>query len=372
MFDADTHGLAATFAWDSADVPLGFDALVRITGRRVGVAGPAHANDQFVTEEWVRDVVPNSGPVTVTAQVRDINPGEWTVTAQLMATAGPDGVAGPKKSASKSGRRSRWQRLERAGWSWRRWAVVRSAATPINTRWAPTTGLDAAPAVLPGSYVGLIAAGIAVGLVTQARMLAGTGVNYGHVLLASLVAVVVGVLGAKLWYLADRASRQRESVASGWCIQGFLAGAALALAVTVWAYQLPIGIVIDATTPGLFLGLAIGRWGCFFTGCCAGRPSAGRWAVWSSDRRVGARRVPTQPLESIAAAAIAAASWFLFREAPGVGRGALLVGAFGMYTLCRQVLLRLRAKPRRSSIRGGLTAAASGVAVLTSVALLLG
>jgi redox-sensing transcriptional repressor len=40
------------------------------------------------------------------------------------------------------------------------------------------------------------------------------------------------------------------------------------------------------------LGLAVGRVGCFFTGCCASRSSASRWALWSSNRSVGLRTRP--------------------------------------------------------------------------------
>jgi len=44
------------------------------------------------------------------------------------------------------------------------------------------------------------------------------------------------------------------------------------------AVDLPAGTVLDATTPGLLFGMTVGRFACFFGGCCAGRPSGGgRW-----------------------------------------------------------------------------------------------
>jgi phosphatidylglycerol:prolipoprotein diacylglycerol transferase len=114
-------------------------------------------------------------------------------------------------------------------------------------------------------------------------------------------------------------------------------------------FQLPIGRFLDATTPGLFFAVAIGRLGCFFTGCCAGRCTRSRWGVWSSDRRVGARRIPTQLLESAAGLLIGvvAAPLVLF-DVPGVS-GLIFVAAFAAYIVVRQLLLRLRAERREYS-----------------------
>lgn len=41
--------------------------------------------------------------------------------------------------------------------------------------------------------------------------------------------------------------------------------------------------------------------------------------------------------------------------------GALFIGSFATYTLCRQFLLRLRAEHRRSHIGGPITAAGSAL-----------
>ncbi len=363
-FDADAQGLAATFVWDSGDGPGPYDAVVRVSGRRLGVVGPRTRDDDFVREEHVRGIIPGSGPVSLTTQVHHINAGEWSVTAELTRASARKRVDGRARPAKKgTGRR----RLSRGEWSWRRWAVRPAGPTAICTRWAPLTGLDRAPAVIPGSYVALIAAGVVLALVLQLRLVAARGVETAPVLIGALLAVAAGLVGAKLWYRVDRTGRERASGSVGWCIQGFLAGAALALAVSAWAFGLPVGTVLDATAPALFLGLAVGRLGCFFTGCCAGRPSASRWAVWSSDRRIGARRIPTQLLESLAAAVIGLVAWRLYRTASGIGTGALLVGALAAYALVRQLLLRLRADPRRSPRRVTLTAATAAVALLAAL-----
>ena len=138
----------------------------------------------------------------------------------------------------------------------------------------------------------------------------------------------------------------------------------------LFAFNLPIGTFLDASAPGLFFGVAIGRLGCFFTGCCAGRCTRSRWGVWSSNRRVGARRIPTQLLESGAGLAIgAAATLLVLSDALGVP-GAIFVAAVAVYVLVRQFLLRLRAEPH-SRIRARVTAAAAAAVLVADVAVSL-
>jgi phosphatidylglycerol:prolipoprotein diacylglycerol transferase len=92
------------------------------------------------------------------------------------------------------------------------------------------------------------------------------------------------------------------------CIQGFGLGAIGTLVIGAWATGMPAGPLLDVTAPGLLVGMTIGRFGCFFGGCCAGRPTASRWGLWSSDRRLGVRRVPTQLLESTVALVVGLAA----------------------------------------------------------------
>src|SRR5260370_633651 len=102
-----------------------------------------------------------------------------------------------------------------------------------------------------------------------------------------------GSQDARLFIVLHR----REHRLEGWCIQGFIAGATLAAAILLVVLHMPAGVFLDVTTPGLLVAMAVGRVGCFFAGCCGGPPTASRWGVWSSDQRVGARRIPTQLLE---------------------------------------------------------------------------
>ena len=59
----------------------------------------------------------------------------------------------------------------------------------------------------------------------------------------------------------------------------------------------------DTFAVPLALALAVGRWGCFFNGCCYGVETTLPWGVWFRSRRRRAPRLmkchPTQIYESL-------------------------------------------------------------------------
>ncbi len=358
--DALPHGLTVTFWFEPRHGAGSSTATLRLTGRRLGAARRLGPGDSFVRNEVVEGIPPGSGPVSVTTRVLDVTAGEWEVSAQLLQPAKET----PRHPAR--GRPVPGTAVHRAAWSWRRWRVTSAKDSPIRTRFAPLTGFDRQPAVIPGSWVALVLLGVAIGVVAQRLVLGARHLDGGSVLAVALVTVATGLLGAKIWFqvLARRWRLSRD----GWCIQGALAGGAVAFVAGVAALRLPLGTVLDASTPGLFLGVAVGRVGCFLTGCCAGRPSSSRWAIWSSDRRIGARRIPTQLLESAAALLVAATGFTLVLTAATATPGAVVVGSFAAHTLLRQFPLRLRLEQRRSSRGTHATAAVAAAVLIGSVA----
>lgn len=365
----EPQGLTATFCFASGSPRGPYPATVRFTGHRIGVVGRPDRRDAFIQEERIDQVIPGTGPVSVTARVHGINPGNWSVGAELLNP--PDEATSVRlySRASKPGSRT----LQAATWSWRRWRLSEVLPMPLRTRWTRVLGFDPVPAVIRGSWAGLVALGVAIGFVFQAALLPREHIAFSTVLPVSLLAVVAGVTGGKLWFIALHWRTWRASPGDGFCIQGALVGAVAVGTGALALLHLATGVVLDATAPGLFLGVAVGRLGCFFTGCCAGRPSAARFAVWSSDRRVGARRIPVQPLESLVALCIGLVGLFVvLRYRPAVP-GAVFVASLAAYTLCRQFILRLRVEPRRSGLGAPATAvAATLVLAASTVWLLLG
>ena len=66
--------------------------------------------------------------------------------------------------------------------------------------------------------------------------------------------------------------------------------------------SIPIPLALDIAAPSIALGQAIGRIGCFMSGCCYGRPTGIFWAV--KFPHLDHMRHPTQIYESLATFAI--------------------------------------------------------------------
>ena len=80
--------LTPTYWLDPGESGQPFSATIRFSGRRTDVTGKPQSRDSFWQEETVDGIIPGSGPVAITAEVRGINPGEWTVTARWVARSG--------------------------------------------------------------------------------------------------------------------------------------------------------------------------------------------------------------------------------------------------------------------------------------------
>jgi phosphatidylglycerol:prolipoprotein diacylglycerol transferase len=77
----------------------------------------------------------------------------------------------------------------------------------------------------------------------------------------------------------------------------FLAGVLCGLAFGVWwlhrRHLSPL-VWLDFYAPVLALGYSLGRWACFFQGCCYGRPTDSIWGLHSEYEPHALGRYPTQ------------------------------------------------------------------------------
>jgi phosphatidylglycerol:prolipoprotein diacylglycerol transferase len=340
--DARHEGLAVTHRFDPGSDGQPYAATVRFRGRREGIAGKPQPGDTFTVDERLERVVPGSGPISVTTRAYGLNPGEWTVTAELFRGPGP----GPSRATPpRVG-----QTLPRARWSWLRWKLVDVPFGPVRTRWSPFVRLTAMPAVIHGSWTALVGLGMVIGIGALLWFLSLEGVAVGPGLIVAAATVIGGIVGAKLWYIVLRPRQWRSSLSEGWSIDGSVGAAPIAALAAMLVLDLPVLAVLDAGAPAFFVGVGIGRLGCFLTGCCAGRCTASRWGIWSSDRRTGARRIPTQLME--AGLGIGLAIVFGALDVSGIlpVDGLVFVGGLVSYLAGRQLLLRLRADARSSSL----------------------
>jgi phosphatidylglycerol:prolipoprotein diacylglycerol transferase len=106
----------------------------------------------------------------------------------------------------------------------------------------------------------------------------------------SLVLVSFGILGSRLFYVLLNwpyyAAHPMDSLKvweGGLVFYGGFAVAAIAGYLYTRKNGISPAVMADCLAPALAMGQAIGRWGCFFAGCCYGRPTTVAWAVRFKD-----------------------------------------------------------------------------------------
>jgi len=344
LAEAEPHALGLTYWFDAALHGDPYTAVVRFVGHRIGLNGQPGPQDTFIASERIEGVIPGSGRTAITTRMFDIARGEWNITATLTthrhATSALRSPMFPKpQRVSKSGR---------TGFG----PVIRASA----------------PAVHLGAWPALVGAGLAVALAVQARLAAHARLPVEATLSVSLIASVAGMLGARIYHLVEQSPRlllhPRSLLNAGMCIQGFVLAAITTASIGMVLIGVPVGRFLDVTAPGLLFGMSIGRFGCFFGGCCAGRPTASRWGLWSSDRRLTTRRIPTQLLEASLAFAVGLAALLAVLKGAVEPAGAVFVAAIAAYTFGRQLLLPWRDLPRKTPQGRRLTAAVSAAVLL--------
>src|SRR2546421_2185442 len=242
--------LSVTYWFDPALHPGPYPVTVRFSGRRLDVKGPLSPGDRFVHDETIQEVVPGSGPISLTARVHGINAGSWAVTARMLGSAHPArGSREPDNVTPVAGRSGPAARL------WRSWAPSVGSAEPMRTCLAPFARV---PGILPGIWGAMVTLGMIVALALQGLVISADHLALGPVWTVSLVAIVVGIVGAKVWFIV---LHRREHRLEGWCIQGFIASAPLAAAILLAVLHVPAGVFLDVTAPGLLVGMAVGRVG---------------------------------------------------------------------------------------------------------------
>lgn len=152
--------------------------------------------------------------------------------------------------------------------------------------------------------------------------------------------------GASLWNLISIDFLRSGGVWYG----GFLGGLAAGLFL-IRRHRLPLWKTMDAFAPGVALGQAFGRQGCFAAGCCWGEPTTLPWGVEFTEAAhritgvpVGVHLHPTQLYESFAALAIFALLIWLHRRK---NFGGQVITAYAvLYGLTRFTIEFFRDDPR--------------------------
>ncbi len=128
-------------------------------------------------------------------------------------------------------------------------------------------------------YAVLIVAGMAAAICYMSRREAELGLPKDTALDMALWAIPLGIVGARLYYVAfswDRFASDPLSILEIWngglAIYGGIIGGLIGILALSRHQRLPLGKMLDMAAPGVILAQAVGRWGNFFNKEAYGNP----------------------------------------------------------------------------------------------------
>lgn len=228
------------------------------------------------------------------------------------------------------------------------------------------------------TYGLLVSIGVLIGLWISVRNSEKQGINPDHAWNLGILVVLCGIVGAKVLYIVNDWSTYAEhpgeifsfsTLQAGGVFSGGLIGAAIAAVWYIRKHRMPALATWDAFAPGLALGHAIGRVGCFAAGCCFGKPTDHFWGVtftnplanqWTGTP-LGHALEPTQLFESAVELANFFILMWLFKRKKFDGQ---VLGAYlFLYGVARFFLEFIRDDPGRGSVFGGLMTGTQLIAI---------
>ena len=140
------------------------------------------------------------------------------------------------------------------------------------------------------TYGVLLAAAYLLGL--QLAMVRGRarGLDQARVLDLGIYIIISALVGAKLLLFitdfrsfVDNPRSLMDLARSGGVFYGGLILAVVVALFYIKRIGLPLWTTCDVFAPGIALGHVVGRFGCFFAGCCYGKPTLVSWAITFTD-----------------------------------------------------------------------------------------
>ncbi|HEY7291139.1 MAG TPA: prolipoprotein diacylglyceryl transferase [Vicinamibacterales bacterium] len=140
------------------------------------------------------------------------------------------------------------------------------------------------------TYGVLLAAAYLLGLKLAMVRASARGLDANRVLDLGIYIIISALVGAKLLLLVTDfrtfSADPRELLSLARSGGVFYGGLILAVVVALWYIRkigLPLWTTCDVFAPGIALGHVVGRFGCFFAGCCFGKPTTMPWGITFKD-----------------------------------------------------------------------------------------
>lgn len=234
------------------------------------------------------------------------------------------------------------------------------------------------------TYGALLAIAFLAGLFVAHREARRTGLDAARITDMAVYVLIGGLIGARLLLLVvdwrhylDHPRDVISLLQSGGVFYGGLLGA---LPVAWWyarRHQLETWRTADVLAPGVVLGQAIGRLGCFSAACCYGRTTDVAWAVTFRDvyvvRQVGTPidvpLHPSQIYESLLTLGIFVIVMWVARRKQFHGQ--VMLAYVALYAAGRFALEFFRGDPTRGAVFGGVLSTSQFIAILMLAAAVL-
>lgn len=233
------------------------------------------------------------------------------------------------------------------------------------------------------TYGVMAAIGLIAGLTINVRLAKREGLDPAKCWDLGILAILSGILGAKILFIANDWQHFRDHPWEVFSLETlqtggvFYGGLVAAIAVSLWYMRrnhLPLLKTCDVFAPGVALGHAVGRLGCFAAGCCYGKPTALPWGVTFTNelanRLVGTPLDvplhPTQIYESLVELANFGILMWLLRRRSFDGQ---VIGTYlFLYGFARYFLEFLRGDPGRGSLFHGAMTGTQFISILMVIA----
>ena len=223
-----------------------------------------------------------------------------------------------------------------------------------------------------------MATGVLIGLWISVRNSQRQGIDPDHAWNVGIWVMLCGILGSKALYIINDwsiyAAHPSEifsmnTLQAGGVFSGGLIGGFGVAAWYLYKHHMPALATCDAFAPGLALGHAIGRLGCFAAGCCWGKPTQHFWGVTFTNplaaqlvgTPLGHALEPTQLFESAVELANFFLLMWLFKRKKFDGQ--ILAAFLMIYGVARFLLEFLRDDPGRGSVFGGIMTGTQLIAI---------
>lgn len=228
------------------------------------------------------------------------------------------------------------------------------------------------------TYGVMSALGMILGLMVVFRLARLQGLDPEKMWNLGVLVIFAGIVGSKILYIINEWGYSYHSLGDIFSLSTmqaggvFSGGLVLAIIAAVWYLRrnrIPFLRATDIFAPGLALGHALGRVGCFAAGCCYGRPTSEPWGVIFTNPKaqeitgtpLGVRIHPTQLYEMVAELANFVLLYWLARRKKFEGQ---IIGLYlFLYGIERFVIEFFRGDGGRGVLFGGALSGTQAISI---------